>query len=423
MKFNNDNICNIVKDLLPLFADDACNESSKQLVEEHIKTCADCAQTLSLMKQPIETDKKPTAQAGAVKKATRRLRLRTIIIFILVITIAMPPAVSFINWYRGDGICFSNINNIKAGKELMEIWKSNGFEDAVYKMTPAYPYDTLCEEYNYFSKKPEDFALKEIQGRQYYVFKDIFEDEYVYGQPSYLQNFWYNIITETEWYYLIPADIYENLEKEYGEDFYKKRTSQLSNGVPKKITTEFGDYYFDYHSENNEYLNSQYYKTIDFRDKVDGVYDIDPLFCIAERADILTPELYAYYCKIYNDTVKWDKEYAQYYKALGSEGFTQQWRNDLLNYMANYKNFQLTRYKLTDIYQATDEEEWNMIFSVEFSNGACGNIYIFETRDGYSIGGAYPAERESEKAKDFFYGLGYTAFENYNSAIPSYKNL
>ena len=33
--------CNIIHDLLPLYADDVCSEESRALVEEHSKSCAE----------------------------------------------------------------------------------------------------------------------------------------------------------------------------------------------------------------------------------------------------------------------------------------------------------------------------------------------------------------------------------------------
>ena len=34
--------CNIIEDLLPLYVDDMVSEDSRQLVEEHLKTCPAC---------------------------------------------------------------------------------------------------------------------------------------------------------------------------------------------------------------------------------------------------------------------------------------------------------------------------------------------------------------------------------------------
>lgn len=46
MKLN----CNVIKDLLPLYADQICSEESKGLVEEHLADCQDCTALLRRMK-------------------------------------------------------------------------------------------------------------------------------------------------------------------------------------------------------------------------------------------------------------------------------------------------------------------------------------------------------------------------------------
>lgn len=40
------NKCNVIKDLLPLYADEVCSEDSREMVEEHISTCKECMQEL-----------------------------------------------------------------------------------------------------------------------------------------------------------------------------------------------------------------------------------------------------------------------------------------------------------------------------------------------------------------------------------------
>lgn len=34
--------CDIVRDILPLYVDDACSEASAEMVKEHLNACADC---------------------------------------------------------------------------------------------------------------------------------------------------------------------------------------------------------------------------------------------------------------------------------------------------------------------------------------------------------------------------------------------
>ena len=40
--------CNIIEDLLPLYVDDMVSEDSRQLVEEHLKTCPACRKSVRL---------------------------------------------------------------------------------------------------------------------------------------------------------------------------------------------------------------------------------------------------------------------------------------------------------------------------------------------------------------------------------------
>ena len=42
--------CEIVRDLLPLYADGVCSESSRLAVESHLKDCPDCARTLEQLR-------------------------------------------------------------------------------------------------------------------------------------------------------------------------------------------------------------------------------------------------------------------------------------------------------------------------------------------------------------------------------------
>lgn len=49
--------CGIVKDLIPLYADDIASEESRNLVERHMKQCAECRHELELLKSPMLRDK------------------------------------------------------------------------------------------------------------------------------------------------------------------------------------------------------------------------------------------------------------------------------------------------------------------------------------------------------------------------------
>lgn len=62
--------CGIVKDLLPLYAEDMASEESSAFVREHLETCEDCRKAFEQMKAPVETE--PAAPLKTVRKAVKK---------------------------------------------------------------------------------------------------------------------------------------------------------------------------------------------------------------------------------------------------------------------------------------------------------------------------------------------------------------
>ena len=38
--------CSVIRDLLPLYADDVCSDASRELIEKHLPECPECAAEL-----------------------------------------------------------------------------------------------------------------------------------------------------------------------------------------------------------------------------------------------------------------------------------------------------------------------------------------------------------------------------------------
>ncbi len=62
--------CGIVKDLLPLYAEDMASEESTAFVKNHLETCADCRAAFDAMQAPVETE--PAAPLKTVRKAVKK---------------------------------------------------------------------------------------------------------------------------------------------------------------------------------------------------------------------------------------------------------------------------------------------------------------------------------------------------------------
>jgi len=79
--------CDIIRDLLPLYAEDMVSEDSKQLVDEHLCQCDPCTRVLAALKKkvplPVETDPEPL---NKVRKMI--LRRRVLSVFAALLTLA-----------------------------------------------------------------------------------------------------------------------------------------------------------------------------------------------------------------------------------------------------------------------------------------------------------------------------------------------
>ena len=43
--------CEVIRDILPLYADDACSEKSRQMVDEHLEECSACREQLERIRK------------------------------------------------------------------------------------------------------------------------------------------------------------------------------------------------------------------------------------------------------------------------------------------------------------------------------------------------------------------------------------
>lgn len=66
--------CNVIQDLLPLYADDVVSEESRELVEEHLECCPECRQILSEIQTSIPIPKH--THDTALKKIKKKQRFR-----------------------------------------------------------------------------------------------------------------------------------------------------------------------------------------------------------------------------------------------------------------------------------------------------------------------------------------------------------
>lgn len=84
------NNCNIIKDILPLYADNVVSDDTKTLILEHLAICAECKAEYEKMKEiveiPAETNTEPLKQ---IKEKMSRKRMVTICVTALITTVVV----------------------------------------------------------------------------------------------------------------------------------------------------------------------------------------------------------------------------------------------------------------------------------------------------------------------------------------------
>lgn len=90
----NDISCELIKDLLPLYADGICSQESKKAVEEHIKNCSDCSDELEKitdkvsMITPVPIDGEELRRAGKkLRKTKKRAVVKGVVIGLVAVVI------------------------------------------------------------------------------------------------------------------------------------------------------------------------------------------------------------------------------------------------------------------------------------------------------------------------------------------------
>jgi len=88
--------CNIIKDLLPLYAEDLVSEDSKILVDDHLCTCDSCTKELAAIqkapKVPLETDVK------SLKRVGDSIRRRRVLAALAAIMTVLTMGVTVCTW-------------------------------------------------------------------------------------------------------------------------------------------------------------------------------------------------------------------------------------------------------------------------------------------------------------------------------------
>ncbi len=69
--------CDVIRDLLPLYADEACSEKSRALVNEHLLDCADCREMLRRLRENEIENNLKNEKTSVLQYGVRQFKKRT----------------------------------------------------------------------------------------------------------------------------------------------------------------------------------------------------------------------------------------------------------------------------------------------------------------------------------------------------------
>ncbi|MBN9653380.1 zf-HC2 domain-containing protein [Halobacillus sp. GSS1] len=89
--------CNVIRDILPLYAEDMASQDTRELVEEHIASCESCKKSLEEMRTfeepPVDTDIAPLRN---IQNTLRRKKMQTIIFSVMVTLVFALVAMAYL---------------------------------------------------------------------------------------------------------------------------------------------------------------------------------------------------------------------------------------------------------------------------------------------------------------------------------------
>ena len=393
--------CEIVRDLLPLYVDGACTESSRVLVQEHIQECERCSNMLEAMRAPLymKAEVRQTAEQKIepVKKAVHRLKRRSLIAGVLAILVLFPMLFLGVNQYRGEGISFSGIRHIAKTEQIMKTWKESGLAGVSEKLSsPQTEYEIVTTPHVFYQDIEEQYVEYTAGGETYLIQKEsinLSSDGDM--QPSFDLNkkrseveMWHELLRQSNGGKMIPEWVYQQLNADYGEEY----CAELMHH-PIRIETKYGVFY------STEATTAHFERANISEDMQRVVQDFvqpDQAFQIGSYTTVMSKTIYDAYVKQCRQIDQWYQEYADYYKKLGFDGFLQLWRERAAQMVedVNLRDCHPTEYEYQAVHRdassLNENGEWTVEWQVTLANGAKGQMWLTESvNGGYRISAVF----------------------------------
>ena len=184
--------CNIIRDLLPLYAEELASQDSAKVVREHLETCGDCLGALEKMRErPIILREEPGLDA--LRRGLWKRRLLTALCAVL--TVCMLGC-WFLSWltapiYLDESIITNIADNHDGTVTISMDAAAAGRQTFQVEIDPSPAGETFViwtsrwQEYNWSEPIPRPFAItRTVLHDGIYLFTGQGEDTLIYENPQ-----------------------------------------------------------------------------------------------------------------------------------------------------------------------------------------------------------------------------------------------
>ena len=113
--------CEVIRDLLPLYADGLTSEASNRRIDDHIKACPECRRLRNDMCAPMEPEPEDT-QEQILERVYRKQRRKTILFWVTIVLAAIMAVWGYLEvQFSGELIYAASTNEEKILKERPEL--------------------------------------------------------------------------------------------------------------------------------------------------------------------------------------------------------------------------------------------------------------------------------------------------------------
>ena len=218
MKMN----CDIIQDLLTVYAAGECSQASEEAIKEHIAQCSSCAGVLRAMQEPIPAQQEEIdiqVSDFQMKKGLKKIRRRWFrsILCILMIFPLIAMGILIKNQVHGEGVCFSSLYEANEIKTFLRAVKKGNYNKAAEFLDMQCMFDemTAVEQEDIYNYK--NYTRITVGNEVFYIYDGAMQCYDEYNDGGNETDFWRDVMLysyESGMTTVVPVNFFESAADE-----------------------------------------------------------------------------------------------------------------------------------------------------------------------------------------------------------------